>query len=224
VTGDAPRVVSPELVCPELVCPDLVWQGSLFAEPAAGGELSFEGPRHEPLDDRSWVDLVPGWVGDHEALFERLRQEAPWRRRSRTRWDKDVLEPRLVAAWAVGESVPAYLQGLREVLSERYGVGFDSCLVNLYRDGDDAVAWHGDTVRKVLRDPLVATVSLGQRRRFLMRPVGGGPVARAYAPGEGDLLVMGGACQHEWVHTVPREKRASGARMSVTLRNSRPAA
>jgi len=196
----------------------------LFAEPAAGGELSFEGLRHEPLDDRSWVDLVPGWVGDHEALFGLLRQEAPWRQRSRTMWGKDVLEPRLVAAWAVGESVPAYLQELREVLSERYGVGFDPCLVNLYRDGDDAVAWHGDTVRKVLRDPLVATVSLGQRRRFLIRPVGGGPVARAYAPGEGDLLVTGGACQHEWVHTVPREKRVSGARMSVTLRHSRPAA
>ncbi len=63
---------------------------------------------------------------------------------------------------------------------------FDSCLVNLYRDGSDAVAWHADTVRKVLHDPLVATVSLGARRSFLLRPAAGGPVARRYAPGEGD--------------------------------------
>lgn len=98
---------------------------------------------------------------------------------------------------------------------------FDSCLVNLYRDGSDAVAWHADTVRKVMRDPLVATVSLGARRSFLLRPAEGGPVARRYAPGEGDLIVMGGACQHGWHHTVPREKSASGARMSITLRHSR---
>jgi alkylated DNA repair dioxygenase AlkB len=84
------------------------------------------------------------------------------------------------------------------------------------------VAWHADTVRKVMRDPLVATVSLGARRSFLLRPASGGPVARRYAPGEGDLIVMGGACQHDWQHTVPRERTASGARMSVTLRHSRP--
>jgi hypothetical protein len=42
-------------------------------------------------------------------------------------------------------------------------------------------------------------------------------------PGEGDLVVMGGRTQHEWHHTVPRDKRVSGARMSVTFRHSRPA-
>jgi alkylated DNA repair dioxygenase AlkB len=71
---------------------------------------------------------------------------------------------------------------LVEPLSTRYGVRFDSCLVNLYRDGSDAVAWHADTVRKVLRDPLVATVSLGARRSFLVRPARAAPCARRYAP------------------------------------------
>ncbi len=64
---------------------------------------------------------------------------------------------------------------------------------------------------ELLRDPLVATVSLGARRSFLLRLAAGGPVARRYGPGEGDLLVMGGACQHEWQHTVPRQRSASGA-------------
>lgn len=110
----------------------------------------------------------------------------------------------------------------RSWLDARYGVHLDSCLINLYRDGDDAVAWHADTVRKVMRDPLVATVSLGARRSFLVRPAAGGPVTRRYAPGEGDLIVMGGAMQHDWHHTAPRERSASGARMSITLRHSRP--
>ena len=138
-------------------------------------------------------------------------------------WDRTVEEPRLVATWPVGAALPGPVAELAAALSDRYRVGFDSCLVNLYRDGSDAVAWHADTVRKVLTDPLVATVSLGACRSFLLRPAAGGPVARRYAPGGGDLVVMGGSCQHDWVHTVPRERSASGARMSITLRHSRPA-
>jgi alkylated DNA repair dioxygenase AlkB len=83
------------------------------------------------------------------------------------------------------------------------------------------VAWHGDTVRKTLTDPIVATVSLGERRRFLLRRGSSGRPSHMFLPGEGDLLVMGGACQHDWQHTVPKVARA-GARMSVTFRHSRP--
>ena len=203
--------------------PAVAWQDALFATEPAGDRLSFAGLRRDALDERSWLDVVPGWVPDHAELFDRLLAEAPWQQRTCTMWDREVLEPRLVASWPTGAPLPPYVAELTDLLSARYGVRFDSCLVNLYRDGSDAVAWHADTVRKVLRDPLVATVSLGTRRSFLLRPAAGGPVARRYAPGEGDLLVMGGACQHEWVHTVPRERTASGARMSVTLRHSRPA-
>jgi alkylated DNA repair dioxygenase AlkB len=202
---------------------DVAWQGSLFEEAVPDREpLSFDGLRRDALDDRSWLDVVPGWVTDHGALFELLLAEASWQQRTRTMWDKDVLEPRMIAL--VPQPFPAYVQELVDPLNARYGVELDSCLVNLYRDGNDAVAWHADTVRKTMRDPLVATVSLGARRTFLVRPVDGGAVVRRYKPGEGDLIVMGGAMQHDWHHTVPREKTASGARMSVTLRHSRPTA
>ena len=205
--------------------PEVTWQGSLFDEQddgAAERRLSFDALRRDALDERSWLDVVPGWVPDHAALFDRLLDIAPWQQRTRTMWDSEVLEPRLVANWPTGAALPPEVLELTAPLSQRYGVAFDSCLVNLYRDGSDAVAWHADTVRKVLRDPLVCTVSLGARRSFLLRPAAGGPVARRYAPGEGDLIVMGGACQHDWHHTVPRERSASGARMSITLRHSRP--
>jgi hypothetical protein len=201
---------------------DVSWQGSLFDElPADRERLSFEGLRRDRLDATSWLDVVPGWVTDHGALFDVLLAQAPWRQRTRTMWDNEVLEPRMVAV--VPPPFPAYVRELVEPLNDRYDVDFDSCLINLYRDGSDAVAWHADTVRKVMRDPLVATVSLGARRSFLVRPAGGGPTVRRYRPGEGDLIVMGGSMQHDWHHTVPREKSASGARMSVTLRHSRPA-
>ena len=200
---------------------DVAWQGSLFDDaPPERARLSFDQLRRDELDATSWIDVVAGWVTDHGALFDVLLAEAPWQQRTRTMWDKDVLEPRMVAV--VPAPFPSYVTELVEPLNARYGVVFDSCLVNLYRDGQDAVAWHADTVRKKMRDPLVATVSLGARRSFLVKAAGGGPVLRRYRPGEGDLVVMGGAMQHDYVHTVPREASASGARMSVTLRHSRP--
>jgi len=203
--------------------PEVAWQGSLFEDVDSGRmRLSFDGLRRDPLDDRSWLDIVPGWVPDHGELFHRLLETAPWKQRTRTMWDRELLEPRLTAGLA--PPFPAQIAELVAPLADRYGVTFDSCLVNLYRDGSDAVAWHADTVRKVLTDPLVATISLGARRSFLVRPAAGGGVVRRYNAGGGDLIVMGGAMQHDWHHTVPREKRASGARMSVTLRHSRPAA
>jgi hypothetical protein len=204
------------------VCPQVVWQGSLFdgSDPERV-RLSFGGLRRDALDDRSWLDIVPGWVPDHAELFDWLLAEAPWQQRTRTMWDNTVLEPRLVAGFP--HPFPDRIAELVAPLDERYRVQFDSCLINLYRDGSDAVAWHADTVRKVLTNPMVATISLGAGRSFLVRPATGGVVVRRYNPGEGDLIVMGGAMQHDWHHTVPREKSASGARMSVTLRHSRPA-
>ena len=198
----------------------LSWQGSLF-DPEDGPGLSFDALVRHRLDDRSWLDEVTGWVPDHAAVFELLLARAPWQQRERWMYDRKVLEPRMVAGWT-GEmlvELPPRLEEMRAAVSERYRVEFDSVHVNLYRDGRDGVAWHGDTNRRTLTDPLVATVSLGERRRFLLRPGTSGPATRTFTPGGGDLLVMGGACQHSWQHTVPKTAHV-GARMSITLRHS----
>lgn len=117
--------------------------------------------------------------------------------------------------------LPGPLAEIAAALSRRYGVGFDSVWVNLYRDGRDSVAWHRDRNGRVLRNPLVVTISLGARRRFVMRPRGTSAVRFSLAPGHGDLVVMGGACQHTWEHCVPKTAKPVGARMSVTIRHSR---
>jgi alkylated DNA repair dioxygenase AlkB len=203
----------------------LVWQESLFGDDdaaRASDALSFDGVRRQQLDDRSWLDLARGWLPGHGELFDLLRAEAPWQQRERRMYDRQVLEPRLVAAWSgdgLGD-LPARLAEVRAAVSERYRVDFDSVLVNLYRDGRDGVAWHGDTVRKRLPSAVVVTVGLGERRRFLLRPGDIGPAALELTTGQGDLVVMGGRTQHDWQHTVPKAARA-GARMSVTMRHSR---
>src|SRR5688500_17314526 len=87
--------------------PRVAWQGSLFdGSEDSGQRRSFDALRRDSLDDRSWLDVVPGWVPDHGELFERLLEIAPWQQRTREMWDKEVLEPRLVAFWRTGEALP----------------------------------------------------------------------------------------------------------------------
>ena len=199
----------------------LTWQASLFGEEPA--RLSFDRIERVQLDERSWLDIARGWLPRHDELFAELHRDAPWRQRERRMYDKHVLEPRLVTGWLAEEfaAMPPRLEEMRQALNERYGIEFDSVHVNLYRDGRDGVAWHGDTIRKRLPEAIVVTVGLGERRRFLLRPGTSGPPTRHLDSGEGDLIVMGGRCQHEWQHTVPKAAKA-GARMSVTMRHSAP--
>jgi alkylated DNA repair dioxygenase AlkB len=188
-------------------------------------DAAFRGLIRHDLDDRSWVDHVPGWLAGADALFEELLATGEWRQRERWMYEKRVPEPRLTAGWSTAadaDDVPTILREMCGLLSARYGVGFDSVWVNLYRDGADSVAWHGDTNRKTQTNPLVATVTLGAQRKFQLRRRGTTRVALTVEPASGDLLVMGGACQHEWEHTVPKTARRVGPRMSVTIRHSRP--
>jgi alkylated DNA repair dioxygenase AlkB len=200
----------------------LSWQGSLF-DAEDGPALDFGRLVHHQLDERSWIDEVESWAPDHAEVFDELLRVAPWQQRERWMYDRKVLEPRMVAGWAPAAlgDLPPSLEAMRRAVCDHYRVEFDSVHVNLYRDGRDGVAWHGDTNRKTLTNPLVVTVSLGERRRFLLRPGTSGAPTRSFRPGGGDLIVMGGACQHEWQHTVPKEPRGAGARMSVTMRHSR---
>jgi alkylated DNA repair dioxygenase AlkB len=206
---------------PSSTAPTAVWQGSLFdaIEPVVDPDLGR--PERLDLDHDCWVDQVPGWLRGADTLFAVLHGQTEWRCPVVDMYDKRLPQPRLSAwsSWAEAPSIPV-LAAMRDVLSHRYGVDFDSLGLNLYRDGRDSVAWHGDRHARTQRDPLVAIVSLGSARPFLLRPKGGGPSVRL-VPHPGDLLVMGGACQHRWEHCVPKV-RAAGPRLSVTFRHSGP--
>ena len=203
---------------------DLTWQQSLFDSPPDGAtRLGFERVERIDLDSRSWVDVAPGWLPEHAEVFDLLLAQAGWQHRERWMYDRTVAEPRLVASWGADQlaELPEPLAEIRAAVSEHYRAGFDSVLVNLYRDGRDSVAWHGDSIRHQLDDAIVVTVGLGERRRFLLRPGTSGPATHRLESGHGDLIVMGGQCQNDWQHTVPKAARA-GARMSITMRHASP--
>jgi alkylated DNA repair dioxygenase AlkB len=202
----------------------VAWQPSLLDAGPPTLDVSYDGLRRITLDERSWIDYCPGWLAGSDAVFDLLVSTARWQQRTVTMWDQQLPEPRLTAGWSTDSAkAPPLLREMCDLLSARYGVGFDSVWVNLYRGGQDSVAWHGDRNRHVMARPMVATVSLGARRKFQLRRRGTSTIRHTLLPGVGDLVVMGGECQAEWEHTVPKTAKRVGARMSVTIRHSRPA-
>ena len=196
------------------------------AEPRSGrprlGELG-GAVRRTPLSRGAWVDLRPGWVTGADDLFVRLVHEVPWYAERRQMYDRVVDVPRLLKFYGSDEELPdPTLAEARDRLSAHYapelGEPFTSAGFCYYRDGRDSVAWHGDTIgRSRTEDTMVAIVSLGEARRLLLRPRGGGDTL-SFAVGHGDLLVMGGSCQRTWEHAVPKTSRPVGPRISVQFR------
>ena len=198
----------------------IVRQPTLFDVGAPAIDADFAGIERRRLDDASWVDLAPGWFGGADALLETLLAEVPWRRRRVRMYDRVVDEPRLTAWWGADDPLPhPSLRSAWTALERRYRRTFISMGANYYRNGDDSVAWHADRNRRRVVDPIIAIVVLGERRSFRLRPAEAGPAPLTLRAGHGDLLVMGGACQHRWQHCVPKTRRPVGPRVSLTFRH-----
>jgi alkylated DNA repair dioxygenase AlkB len=202
--------------------PELEWQPSLLDaddEPPAP-DPSFGTLERVQLDDESWVDHAPAWVTGADALFDEIVHARDWRQRTRRMFDRELLEPRMTDWWGAHSGAPLTppaLDVMRRLLSDRYAVELDTVGFNFYRGGRDSVAWHRDKIPQSIDRPVVALVSLGERRRFLLRPRGGG-ASRRFDLGRGDLLVTGGLAQRRWEHTVPKVA-AAGPRLSLAFRH-----
>ena len=191
-------------------------QGSLIGvrDPQLAGNPDFE---RIALDDECWVDVARGWLLGADTLVEQLVREVPWRQNRRALYDRIVDEPRLSKWYRDDDSFPhPVLRAARAALTTRYQVHLSGVGLNYYRTGRDSVAWHRDTELRNLDRTLVAIVTLGAARPFLVRPYGGGS-SHDIHPGSGDLLVMGGRAQAKWEHSVPKTA-ACGPRISATYR------
>lgn len=202
-------------------------QGSLFDTLTDTPQLTTLAGRvvRTPLAHGAWVDHLPGWLTGSDELFLRLRETVPWRAERRQMYEREVDVPRLLSFYGEGASLPdPLLTEARERLSDHYepelGERFRTSGLCYYRDGRDSVAWHGDRIgRGRSADTMVAILSLGEPRRLLLRPNGGGAGRTVgFALGHGDLLVMGGSCQRTWEHAVPKTSRPAGPRISVQFR------
>jgi alkylated DNA repair dioxygenase AlkB len=194
-------------------------QLSLLGREPPSFDRSLAGLRRIALDDEAWIDLAPGWVRGHETLFEILAHTTRWQTHRREMYERVVDVPRLVASLPQDGPGHPILPRLQEALEAHYGIAFPHTTLALYRDGRDSVAFHGDYVAREMPEAIVATVSVGAPRKFLLRPVGGGP-SRALKLGWGDLIVMGGTCQRTWQHAIPKIARAE-PRLVIMFRPTR---
>lgn len=199
---------------------------------AGQGALEFGGDPRLPLPGAD-VRLWPHWLdaGEADALMADLCAAVPWSRHRLRLFGREVQAPRL-SCW-IGDPGTAYvysgtrfephpwtpsLQRLRTRLEAFCGQPFNSVLANLYRDGDDAMGAHSDDEPELGPRPCIASLSLGQPRRFRFRPRTGGGAGLAIELPHGSLLVMAGDTQRLYRHELPRTRRAPAARLNLTFR------
>ena len=183
--------------------------------------------RRIDLGPGSWVDLVEGFVRDGGREFTALRESVAWEQTEVLRYDRYVPERRLGAG--VRPDAHPLLRQTGLHLRSAYRVPFTGVAAILYRGGGDFQGLHSDREMRWLDDTLIAIVVLGVRRPFVLRqrrplsdvvdrvPAGADADDLVLTPGMGDLLVMGGACQRDWLHGVPAAD-TDEERISLTWR------
>jgi alkylated DNA repair dioxygenase AlkB len=185
----------------------------------AGEPTIDAGTRFERIDlgRGTWVDMARGWLRGADTLLDTLIDDVEWHQGRRWMYERMVDDPRLSHWYTPGEELPhPVLDPARRALETRYGHPLKGPGINYYRDGRDSVAFHRDRELRHLGETIVAIVTLGAQRPFLIRPRDGGS-SRDLSPASGDLLVMGGRAQMDWEHGVPKAVRR-GPRLSVTWR------
>jgi alkylated DNA repair dioxygenase AlkB len=169
---------------------------------------------------------------DPDAILRELVETVDWRSQKIVMWGRSVQQPRLVA-W-VGDAGCRYsysgldlepatwsplLKSLRERVSRAAGVELNSVLLNYYRDHRDGMGYHSDDEPELGRHPVIASLSLGEPRRFLMKHRYDRALATVRLDlASGSLLLMQGATQHYWKHALPKRSQPCGPRINLTFR------
>ena len=175
---------------------------------------------------------LPGWIEPGEAarLLEILGVETPWEDHTVSIIGRTVLVPRRVAyygpfAYAYSgivhpaRALPPLIAGLRDRIEEVSGQPFNTVLMNLYRSGNDSVSWHSDDDYPHGGHPAVASLSLGETRRFRIAHKRHAAERYAIDLTAGGLLVMSGTSQVDYRHALPKSVKAVGARINLTFRH-----
>jgi alkylated DNA repair dioxygenase AlkB len=168
-------------------------------------------------------------AADAAVAARALVDSLAWEQRTILLFGREIVQPRLIA-WAGSlpyrysgqtlepRAAPAVLERLWRRVDEVTDHQFNHVLVNRYRDGSDSMGWHSDDEPELGPDPPVASLSLGETRRFVLQARRGRSRARSLDLTSGSLLFMGGPCQHRYRHAVPKQRSIQGERINLTFR------
>jgi alkylated DNA repair dioxygenase AlkB len=160
---------------------------------------------------------------DADQFFSVFLETTPWQQRTRQLYDKTVLDPRLTA-WYGGPNGLEWTEELLRVkalVEAESKTRFNRVLLNYYRDGNDSVAWHSDTLPADGKHHAIASVTFGDTRLFKIRHKTRKDIAQLHIPlTHGSFLLMGETMQDHYEHHVPKTSRAVGPRINLTFRIS----
>ena len=172
-------------------------------------------------------------LGQPDALvLQRLIAEVRWRSEHVVVWGKKMVQPRLVAWYGDAGRSYAYsgiqlhpmpwtpiLLDIKARIERAVASPFNSVLLNYYRDGKDSMGFHSDDEPELGRRPVIASLSLGEERTFIMKHKSSRTVRPVHLrlPSE-SVLLMRGETQRHWKHGIPKETRRCGPRVNLTFR------
>ena len=181
------------------------------------------------------VEYFPGFLDAiwGNELLTTLLTEVSWHQPVVKLYGRAFHSPRLAAWYGDRGAVYQYsgfinaplpwlpqLTKLRESIKHQLGYSFNCVLLNLYRDGADSMGWHRDCEPELGKNPVIASISLGEARPFLLRHRRRPelPTFKLY-PDHGSLLVMSGTTQNYWRHSVPKISKRALPRLNLTFRH-----
>jgi len=161
-------------------------------------------------------------------VFTRLLEETAWRHDSVVVYGKRHLQPRLTAWY--GEASYTYsglrleplpmtplLAQLRSAVEAATGHRYNSVLLNHYRNGADSMGMHSDNEPELGPQPVIASLSYGATRSFILRHKRSKRTVKLDLA-DGNLLLMAGSLQENWLHGINKTAKPVGARLNLTFR------
>ena len=189
-----------------------------------------ENPNRLPQDG---TVLYYGKIMDYsnaEFYFNRLMESIEWKNDEAIIFGKLITTKRKVAWYGdinfkysyskiTKEALPwiKELVELKRLVEEKTAETYNSCLLNLYHDGNEGMAWHSDGEKDLKKNGAIASLSFGAERKFAFKhKVTKETVSLLLEPGS--LLVMKDETQSHWLHRLPPSKKISKPRINLTCR------
>jgi len=183
------------------------------------------------IDSDIWY--YPHFLNHQEAnnYFKHLKEHTPWRQDNIKVFGKVYAQPRLTALYGNNEKTYSYsniqmeplpfsqdLLQLKKLVDKEVGTEFTSCLLNLYRDGKDSNGWHSDNEDELGKNPIIASISLGEERFFHLRHKSDKTLKHKIRLEHGSMLLMKGSTQHFWQHQIAKTSKKIEERINLTFR------
>ncbi len=165
--------------------------------------------------------------------FDLLMQNTQWEKDEVIIFGKHITTKRKVAWYGDSEYLYTYsnttkqalawtkeLSELKQIVEEYAGIKFNSCLLNLYHNGNEGMGWHSDDEKTLGKNNTIASLSFGAEREFSFKHKQTKQTVSLVLE-HGSLLIMKDATQSNWLHSLPKSKNITQPRINLTFRTIR---